>query len=164
LHTYTAVPEFLKIIVSDADQYRKEPDVMRILPFFLLLFLLISCAGEQRTAAPPPGRVIGFTGNDVLRVESSGTHSGSGTEEARKREARAHAVAAAKQYLVEIYSGSTISVGSGYQPSSAQWFIRIVENGSVISESFDGEGRCTVVYEIRARDLRDMLHRAVSTH
>jgi hypothetical protein len=90
-------------------------------------------------------------------------HSGSGTEEARKREARAQAVAAAKQFLVEIYSGSTISEGSGYQPSSAQRFIGIVDNGSVISESYDGEGRCMVLYEIRARDLRNMLHRAVST-
>lgn len=135
---------------------------MRILPFFLLMFLLLSCAGEQRTAVPAPGRVVGFVGNDVLRVESNGMHSGSGTEEARKREARAQAVAAAKQFLVEIYSGSTISEGSGYQPSSAQRFIRIVGNGSVISESYDGEGRCMVLYEIRARDLRNMLHRAVS--
>ena len=135
---------------------------MKKIYFALLACALISCAGSRRDSAPR-SRMIGFIGTDVLRIESTGTHSGTGTIDSRKREARERAVVFAKQYCMEIYSGNIMSNGSGYHPSSVQRFMRIVENGSVVSESYDGEGWCVLVYEIRSRNLREMLHGAVST-
>lgn len=136
---------------------------MKKISFALFLCALISCAGNQHGAGPDPrGRMIGFIGNDALRIEAEGMHSGVGAPETRKHEARTRAVDAAKQYLAEIYSGRVMSEGCGYQPSSAQRFMGIVENGTVVGETFSRGGRCTIVYEIRSRDLREMLQGAVS--
>lgn len=106
-----------------------------------------------------------FCDNDTYIIRAAGVQDNKGADvESKKNRAKRLAVLEAQYKLLEVFLGNRIETwGPMYEPSreylegQALWkndVVALVKNGTVLSESYDDELNCTILYMIRRKNLR----------
>ena len=134
---------------------------MRIVCALMALIVFASCAqrrGEQAPApVPVPVNVIGFCGPDAFRVEASAGLSGKVVSGDREEEAVRRATALARQKALEVFSAGMVSGRGDMSALAPGRVLELVERGEVIGRRCGADGRCTVLFEVRAKNLKQSL-------
>lgn len=134
---------------------------MRIVWALMALIVLASCArqrGEQAPApVPSPVNVIGFCGPDAFRVEASADLSGNTASGGREEDAVRRATALARQKALEVFSAGMVSGRGDMASLPPGRVLELVDRGEVIGRRCGADGRCTVLFEVRAKNLKQSL-------
>ncbi len=118
--------------------------------------LVLACGGSARALRPDTCRVIGFIDDNTFRIEADGrAPAGHFSPDERRRIARESAANAARRKALEIFSAGMIQ-GRDDRGVSAERIVTIVGRGEVVSEQCDDGGRCSVLLEVRAKNLKLM--------
>ncbi len=115
-----------------------------------------ACGGGARPSRPDTCRVIGFIDDNTFRIEAEGrAPTGHLPPDERKRIARESAVDTARRKALEIFSAGMIQ-GRDDRGVSPERILVIVGRGEVVNERCDEGGRCSVLLEVRAKNLKQM--------
>ncbi len=130
--------------------------VTRIWLFVAAAAVASACGGSLRSPRADTCRVIGFVDDHTFRVEADGrAPSDHMPEGERRRVARDGAVDAARKKTLEIFSAGMIKGGDD-RGISPERIVSVVERGEVVSERCDKGGRCRVLFEVRAKNLKQV--------
>ncbi len=130
---------------------------MRIVWALMALIVLASCAQRREEQAPAPVNVIGFCGPDAFRVEASADLSGKTASGEREEDAVRRATALARQKALEVFSAGMVSGRGDMAALAPGRVLDLVDRGEVIGRRCGTDGRCTVLFEVRAKNLKQSL-------
>ncbi len=144
----------------------------KLMTFALVLtvgFALTACGGSKigGTVKGETFKTEGWIGNDTFRIAAAGAAKRTLTNKiARRESAKRAAILNAQYQILEKFKGAKLEGATGMSDfemtgmAVAQEVQGVVKGGSVYKVTYDAEDNCEIIYEVKAKGLKQKVSAA----
>ncbi|MCL2025983.1 MAG: hypothetical protein FWG92_04170 [Leptospirales bacterium] len=134
---------------------------------FSIAVLAFAACGSSKIGGTVKGETFkseGWVDDNTYRTTGVGVASPQYTNKVQRRQtARRAAIISAQYQVLEKFTGAKVEGAAGMQDfqltgiAVAQEVQGAIRGGSVVSETYDDQENCEVIYQVQARGLRKMV-------